>query len=214
MCISNLEIEPSASSHDAIKKVRRAEPTARSCDAIDPVRRAETSSHNRDASNSVRSTDNSILDSHAADYIPLAINLVRSDVMSDVLHSPSATGVLRTSQNDATFIDINDSSAVNVSTPPEVIASMNAYPTPTNIPTQAVVIALLTHSGAHNNTWSGERDQAQVVDGTTSELVVMMHDISTDALLNPPDNVLEVTFVADIEICCALDDTDEVPTLL
>ena len=71
---------------------------------------------------------------------------------------------------------------------------MNLYPTPANAPAQADVIALLTYSGAHNDIWSSEWGQAQVFDGTTSELNVMMRDISADAFINPPDGVLEEAF--------------------
>ena len=119
-----------------------------------------------------------------------------------------ATDVVRTSQNDVTLIDVRDSNAVNEFTPPEVITSLNVYPTLANAPTQADVIALLTHSGARNDTWLGEWGQALVADGTTSEPVVMMRDISADTLLNPPDDVLEEAFDADLEIRCAPEDTD------
>ena len=108
------------------------------------------------------------------------------------------------SQGDATLIDVSDSNAVNIPTPPKVSASMNVHLTLANVPTQANVIALLTHSGAHNVTWSVEWGLAQVVDGTTSEPVVMMPDISTNALLNPPDDFLEEVFGAEIEIRCHL----------
>ena len=37
----------------------------------------------------------------------------------------------------------------------------------------------------------------------------MMRDISTDALLNPPDDVLEEAFDTVVEIRCALEDTDD-----
>ena len=37
----------------------------------------------------------------------------------------------------------------------------------------------------------------------------MMRDISVDALLNPPDDVLAETFDAELEIKCALEDTDD-----
>ena len=78
-----------------------------------------------------------------------------------------------------------------------------------NAPTQADVIALLAHSCAHNDPCLGEWGQAQVVDGTTSESVVMMRDISANALLNPSDYVLEEAFDADLELKCALEDTDD-----
>ena len=50
--------------------------------------------------------------------------------------------------------------------------------------------------------------QAQVVDGTTSETVVMMRDTSVDALPNPPDEVWEEAFDGELDISCALEDTD------
>ena len=59
----------------------------------------------------------------------------------------------------------------------------------------------------HNKTYSSEWGQGQVIDGTTSEPVVMMRDITVDALLNPPDDVFEKAFDAELEISCALEDT-------
>ena len=106
----------------------------------------------------------------------------------------NATDVARAYQSHVTLNDVNDSKAVNVPIPPEVIAASNVSPTLTNAPTPADVIALQTHSDIHNKTYSGEWGQAKVVDGNTSEPVVMMRGISTNALLNPPDDVLKETF--------------------
>ena len=135
--------------------------------------------------------------------------MVRSAITPDVPDNSNTTDVIRTCQNDATLIDVSDLNAMNVPTPPEVITSLNVHPTLANVPTQADFITLLTHSGAHNVTWSGEWGQAQVVDGTTSEPVVMMRDISADALLYPADDVLEEAFDADLEVRCTLEDTDD-----
>ena len=93
---------------------------------------------------------------------------------------------------------------MNAPTLPEVIAASNVSPRLANAPTQADVIALLSHYDTHNKTYSGEAGQFQVVNGNTREWVVMMREISTDALLNPPDDVLEEAFDAEIEIRCAL----------
>ena len=113
------------------------------------------------------------------------------------LNNSNAADVVRASQSDATLNDVSDSNAVNVPTPLKVIASLIVYPTLANATTQAEVIALLTHSGAHNVTWSGEWGRTQVFDGTTSEPVVMMRDFSADVLLNPPDDMLEEAFNAE-----------------
>ena len=37
----------------------------------------------------------------------------------------------------------------------------------------------------------------------------MMRDISADGLLNPPNDLLEEVFDANLEIRCALEDTDD-----
>ena len=91
-------------------------------------------------------------------------------------------------------------------TPPEVIAARNVHPTLVTVPAQADVLALQNHSNIHNKTYSSEWSQAQVVDGTTREPVVMMRDISVDALLIPPDDVLDEAFDAELENSCALED--------
>ena len=83
------------------------------------------------------------------------------------------------------------------------------YPTLANPHTQADVIALLTHSGAHFDTFSGELSQAQIVDGTNSKHVVIMRDISAVSLLKPPDDVLEKAFDAEHETSCALENRDD-----
>ena len=190
-------------------EVRRIDTPARRPHAIDPVRSVESSVRNPDTIDSVRSTDNSVLNPHAAVYKPLGSNVIRSAVTSDAPDHSNATDVVRASQGNVTIIDASDSNAVNIPTPQEVIVSLNVYPTLANAPTQADVIALLTHPGAFNDTRSGEWGQAQVVDGTTSEPVVMMRDISAEALLNPPDDVLEEAFDAYLESRCALEDTDD-----
>ena len=152
---------------------------------------------------------NAIQNPHATVLRPHATYVVRNAATSDVPDISNATDVVRSPQGNATLIDGSDSNAVNVPTPPEVFASLNVYQTLANALTQADVIVLLTQSGAHNKTWSGEWGQAQVVDGTTSEPVVMMCDISADALLNSRDDVLEEAFNASLEIKCALEDTDD-----
>ena len=82
--------------------------------------------------------------------------MIQSAVTSDGPDISDAADVVRGSQDDTTLIDVSDSNAVNVPTLPEGIASLNFYPTLANAPTQADVTALLTHSGAHNVSWSGE----------------------------------------------------------
>ena len=115
--------------------VRVSVTTARSPNVIDLVRSAEPSARNHVASDSVWSVDSAVLNPHATVYRPHTSDVVRSD---------------------ATLINVTDSNAVNVPTPREVIASLSVYPTLANAPTQADVIVLLTHSGAHIDIWSGE----------------------------------------------------------
>ena len=74
--------------------------------------------------------------------------MIRSAVSSNVPDTSDATDVVRASENDSFLFNVSDSKAVNV------------YPTLANAPTQVDIIALLTHSGAHNVTWSGEWGQA------------------------------------------------------
>ena len=164
------------------------------------MRSAEPSAPSRVASESVPSVDNAVLNPQATVFRPqpsdvvrsavtwdfpdksTATDVIRSAVTSNVPNISNATDVVRASLSDATLINVSESNAVNVRTPPEAIASLNVYPTLANAPTQADVIALLNHFGAHIKNWSGEWGQAQVIEGTTSELVVMMRDISADSV--------------------------------
>ena len=146
---------------------------------------------------------------HTTVFRPHASDVERSAVRSDVPDISIATDVVRASLGDDILIDVSSSNAVNVPMPLEVVAALNVHPTVANTPTQADVIVLLTHSSTHNRTYLGEWGQAKVVDGTTSELVVMMRDISADALPNLPDDVLEECFNPDLEVRCALEGTDD-----
>ena len=218
---SNAEVlsaEPSARSPDAIEPMRSAESSARDRDANETVQSAEQSARSRVASDSVRSVDNEVLNPHAKVFRPHATDLPDDSNATDVPDEPNAsdvpdksnaTEVVRASQGNATLNDVSDSKAVNVPTPPEVIATLNFSPTLPSAPTQADVIVLLSHPGDHYKTYSGEWGQAKVVDGTTSESVVMMRDISVDVFHNSPDDVLEEAFEAELDISCALEDTDD-----
>ena len=151
---------PSARSPVANDPLRSPELSARSPDADKPVRTAEPSARSRVASDSVRSVDNAVLNPHATVFRHHAGNVACSTVTSDFPDISDATYEVRTSQGNATRIDVSDLKTVNVSTPLEVIAASNFHPTLANTPAQADVIALQTRSDTQNKTFSGEYGQA------------------------------------------------------
>ena len=116
-----------------------------------------------------------------------------------LLSSGIATDVRWRSYNQRTY-----SSSVSASTWDEGNDTNDTDTT--NAPTEAEVIALLTHTGAGHMTYSGAWNQAQVID-TPSEPVVMRREISLDALLNPPDELLIEAANANLDNRCALDGT-------
>ena len=129
--------------------MRSADTSACSRDASDAVRKADASVRSSQAS--VCSPHTSVLNPHVSVYSPFPSDAVRRAEKSDVHHNTSAADVV--CDNNAnnmdsggkvrevsaiptpatlgnrygtSFIDVNDSNAVNVPTPPQVIASINA----------------------------------------------------------------------------------------
>ena len=88
--------EPLDRSPDTIDPVQSAEPLAHNHDANELVRSAELSARSRVASDCVRSADNAVLNPPATVYKPLATDVIRSVVTSDVPDISNATYVVPT----------------------------------------------------------------------------------------------------------------------